>query len=116
MRTLIVVILLGLVSQAHAASLKVCYSNVTADVSDVNLYIGTTKVVDVFPGQTQGDGSICATISPLPPAVQRGTVQSYTLKAINSIAEEGPASNALSFRYPSVPTAPTFVSLGAVVP
>lgn len=110
------VIMAALAAAAHAASLKVCYNGVTADVADINLYVNNVQAVDVFPGQTQGDGSICATISPVPTPVLRGTVQSYTLKAVNSIGEEGPASNALSFRYPQVPAAPTLLSVGTVVP
>lgn len=101
---------------AWPASLKVCFKDIPLDASDINLYVNTTRTVGLFPGQMQSDGSVCATISPLPAPVLRGTTQSYTLRGMNSIGEEGPASNALSFRYPALPTAPTLMSVGAVVP
>lgn len=110
------VFLVALAGAASAAGVKVCYKDVAPDVTDINLYVGSTKTTSVFAGQSQADGSVCATISPLPAPILRGTTQTYTLRAVNTIGEEGPASNALSFRYPSVPSAPSLVSVGAVVP
>lgn len=115
--TILLVILIALgVGAANAASVKVCYKDVSPDASDVTLYVGSTKTNSVFPGQTQTDGSICGTITPIPQAITRGISQSYTLRAINSLGEESLASNAISFRYPATPSAPTLVSIGATVP
>lgn len=100
---------------AEAASLKVCFTNIPADTEDVNLYIDGLKVGDLFPGQMQPDQSVCGTM-PLPASVARGQAKVYTVKATNTIGEEGPASNAITFRYPTVPGAPTLLSVGAGVP
>ena len=100
---------------AEAASLKVCYKDVPQDTEDVNLYIDNLKSGDIFPGQMQTAGSICGTL-PLPTTVTRGVSKSYTIKAVNVLGEEGPASNAITFRYPTVPGAATLVSVGASVP
>lgn len=100
--------------RADAAALRVCYNNLAVDTADVWLYIGGTKSSDVFPGQTQLDGSICGTVTPLPAGVVRGTTQSATVRASNSLAEEGPASNAITFRYPTVPGPPTLVSVSVL--
>lgn len=113
---LIAILIAATVSIAGAASLRICYNDVKADTADVFVYIGSTKTASVFPGQTMTNGNICGRIDPLPPPVIRGTTLAYTLRATNSIGEEGTASNALSFRYPTVPGAPTLVSVGVDVP
>lgn len=100
---------------AEAASLKVCFSNIPVDTEDVNLYIDGLKAGDLFPGQMQPDQSVCGTI-PLPASVARGQAKVYTVKAANLVGEEGPASNAITFRYPTVPGAATLLSVGAGVP
>ena len=101
---------------AQAASLKICYKDIPTDTADINLYINAVKSSTVYPGQTQLDGSACYTIIPIPAAVVRGSSLSYTLKSSNSLGEEGPASNAITFRFPTVPGAATLMSVGAFVP
>lgn len=112
------VLLLGLLglTGAEAASLKLCFKDVPPDATEVRGYVGSLLLGQLLPGQSQVDGSVCAIVSPLPPAIIPGTAQQYSLRAANAAGQESPPSNGLTFRYPTVPTSPTLVSVGASAP
>lgn len=119
-----VFLLILLPSAARAASLSICFKDVSPDATQIRLYLDGLKAVDaankdinLLTGvQTQADGSFCTKVSPLPALVKAGTQQSYTLKAANSIGQESAASTALAFRYPNVPGVPSLLSVAASVP
>ena len=110
-------VIVGVLSTpAAGASLRVCF-RAAPDTTEVRLYVeGERAVVLPAPWPLQPDGNSCTTLTPLPPAVTRGTTQLYTLRAANAAGEESSASNALTFRYPAVLDPPTFVSVEATVP
>lgn len=105
---------------AEAASLKVCFKGVDPSATSIELFIDSTStptVGDILAGgASQADGSTCTVLNPLPAAVKQGTTQTYALKAADALGRESVASNAITFRYPAVPTAPTIVSVGASLP
>lgn len=106
-------------TSAGAAQLRICYKlsgpNVL-DTAKVRLYIGPIVAADdLQQGLIVPDVPVCADII-IPTQVVRGQSQPYTLRAVNSLGEEGPASNAITFRTPLVPGAPSAVSVGAALP
>lgn len=116
-KTTIIALMLLVAAQAEAASLHICYKVAAIDLPDVasvRLYVGPVQAA-FWPAPTVADTATCQDIS-LPTTVQRGLTLPYTLKSVNAFGEEGTASNAVTFRAPNVPGAPTAVSVGATLP
>lgn len=105
-------------THVHAASLKVCAKDIDQDTAALNLYVGPVKANSYQMSiSTPPSTELCYIITPVPvPPVVRGTLQPYTLRAANAAGEESVASSAITFRFPSVPSTPTFLSVGATVP
>lgn len=111
--------LLGLLaSNADAASLRVCYTDPSADpdVKTVEFSVGTLVVdPDVLAGSTLAAGVRCKN-APFPASITRGQNHQATIRGVNAIGEGGPASAPVTFRAPAVPGQLQNVTVQAVAP
>lgn len=111
------VIILCVVSVVHAASLRICMDDASvAGAASVPAFAGSTQVnTDVLAGSTVVAGVRCS-LTPIVASLPRNVDLPLTLKNVNALGEVSAASNAVPFRLPSAPTAPTGVTFSIVVP
>jgi len=102
---------------AHAASLRVCYTDaIDVDTKTIEFSVGTLVVdPDVLAGSVAAAGVRCKN-APFPATIARGQNHSATLRGVNAIGEGGPASAPVTFRAPAVPGQVTGVTVQAVAP
>lgn len=118
---MIVAVLLAVVltagSTQAAPTVLVCYTITDSDTAHVNLYIGPqlgAQWIDVGAVTSTALARTCATV-PLPTAATRGQAAPWTLKGVNTLGEEGAASNAITFRTPNLPAVPAALSVGVPI-
>lgn len=103
--TLAVLLALLTAGTAEAASLRICFNNIPLDTTQVRVYYGAVILYDdILVGSDTSDPIKICTTKPIPATLVRGVAQPVTLTGLNAFGEEGPASAAITFRAPTVPT------------
>lgn len=139
---LVLFLIIATVSIAGAASLRICYTDPlpNPDIASAPAFInGNPLAPDLLPGSTTESrcvggpvsGEICTvpstcqggtcvagrcSITPIPPTLLRGVNQDLTMRYRNTLGEEGPASDAKTFRVAPLSPKPVINSVAIVVP
>lgn len=109
--------MLALANLAHAASLRICFTNDTSpDIATAPAFIdGNPLAPDLLAGSTLTGTKRC-NVTPIPATLVRGASATVTMKYANSIGEVSAASNGLSFRNPALPPVPAITDVSVVAP
>lgn len=116
LRAALVVAAVLVAVSAEAASLKICWDagSVTTSVATLQVFADDAPLYpDVLAGSVLEGAKRCAT-KPFPASLVRGVDTAITLKAANALGEVGQASNAVTFRAPTIPAAVTGVTVSAL--
>jgi hypothetical protein len=99
---------------AHAASLKICYTDAGPDVVRVEALYGAAQIYpDLVPAAVTVAGVTCST-NVIPATLVRGVAQPVTLRGYNAFGEGGGTSNPITFRAPPVPAILTGITIQGV--
>ena len=104
-------------SSAHAASLRICFTDDTSpDVATAPAFInGNPLAPDLLPGSTLTGTKRC-NVAPIPATLVRGASATVTMKYANAVGEVSAPSNGLSFRNPALPPVPVITDVSVVAP
>lgn len=103
---------------AEAVQLEICFDDASkGSAATIKAIVNGSTVLypDILAGSVLSGTKRCST-KELPSSIQTGVDYTLTLKGVNSVNVEGPASNAATFRVPTAPPAPTGVTVQVVVP
>lgn len=106
---------LGGSAEGATPSLQICFDDPSVAAGNaVQAFAGSTQIAtDIVPGSTTNAGKRCAVVA-LVASLPRNVDLPVTLRAANALGEVSAASNAVPFRLPSAPTAPTGVTVSII--
>lgn len=101
---------------ARAASLRICWEEMTADVVGVPAFFNDDPVYENLLVDSTLSGASRCSVRPIPASLVKGKDFIVTLKAVNAVGEVSGPSNGMPFRNPASPPIPTLHSVEIVAP